>query len=76
MNKQDLIERANLINVQIEQTKQQFTTLTAHLSECNFWLGKIEELEKQVESDKVSETTSENADGEANSESTEQTAEQ
>lgn len=60
MNKQDLVSRINLINSQLEQTKNQFTTLTAHLNECNFWLSKFNELEAQVKEDVSPETLPEN----------------
>lgn len=65
MNKQDLVERANLINAQLEQTKQQFNTLTAHLNECNFWLGKFDELEAQVKNEPVLDVQPESNDGES-----------
>lgn len=65
MNKQDLIERANLIAAQLEQTKQQFNTLTAHLNECNFWLAKFNELEAQVKNDQVLDVQPESNDGES-----------
>jgi prefoldin subunit 5 len=63
MNKQDLVERANLINAQLEQTKQQFNTLTAHLNECNFWLAKFNELEAQVKEDAVVDAQPEDENG-------------
>lgn len=72
MNKQDLVERAGLIKAQMEQTQQQFVTLQAHLNECNFWLGKFDELEAQVKNEPVVESNEENANGgqEVDSEST------
>ena len=37
----------------MENVKQQFVTLQAHLNECNFWLTKCNELEAQVEAEKL-----------------------
>ena len=70
MNKLELQQRIEAINMELIQTKANVTKLEGHLNEAQHWLVEAirKETEAQVEKDK------EQLNGEANNEPTEQPA--
>jgi len=48
MNKAELLARIEQIKTEMDNAIKQHTALVSHLSECSFWLAKIEEEEKAV----------------------------
>jgi len=61
MNKAELLSRIEQIKTDMNNAVLSHTALTSHLNECNFWLTKYDELEKEqdIEDAEIDQTTDE-----------------